>query len=566
MIKKRIQKLINRFDKYKIDGYVIPKNDEFFSEYSKNDRLKTISNFTGSAGYSVILKDKYYLFVDGRYTIQADKESGKIFKIVSYDKIINCNLFKNLTLGVDPKVFTSQQIKRYFNKYNKVKIIKENLIDQVYKEKSFFHKPFFSIEDNIVGESYEAKLLKIKRYLSKNNSDLMFITAPENVAWLLNIRGFDNPNSPIPNCHLLIDKKNNPYLICEKKKAKKIILEKKIRKKQVIEFKNFEKLIEDLKGSKIIIDYKTCSLFFENILKKKFKILKKEDPIYFLKSIKNNEEIKNMISSHIIDGAALTKFLYWIKIKNKKKITEYEAQKKLEYFRKKNKKYLYPSFNTIAGTGSNGAIVHYRATKNNSKNIKKSDIFLCDSGGQYKYGTTDVTRTICFSKPKKRIKNIFTRVLKGHIAVFQSDLTKYKTGKDIDIRARKFLKKINLDYAHGTGHGVGFFLNVHEGPQSISKFNKVDIQEGMILSNEPGFYKKNHFGIRIENLVYVKKIHNKLRFENLTLAPIDKDLIDHNQLTKDEKDYLFKYNLEVYSKLYNYLNIYEKRWLASFIY
>ena len=566
MIKKRIQKLINKFDKYKIDGYVIPKNDEFFSEYSRNDRLKTISNFTGSAGYSVILKDKYYLFVDGRYTIQADKESGKIFKIVSYDKIVNCNLFKNLTLGVDPKIFTSQQIKRYFSKHNKIKIIKENLIDQVYKKKSVFHKPFFSIDNNIVGESYKEKILKIKKYLHKNNSDFIFITAPENVAWLLNIRGFDNPNSPIPNCNLLIDKKNNLYLICEKKKAKKITIEKKISKKHVIEFGNFEKLIKDLKGNKMIIDNKTCSLFFENVLKKKFKILKKEDPIYFLKSIKSNEEIKNMISSHIIDGAALTKFLYWIKIKNKKKITEYEAQKKLEYFRKKNKKYLYPSFNTIAGTGSNGAIVHYRATKNNSKNIKKSDIFLCDSGGQYKYGTTDVTRTICFSKPKKRIKNIFTRVLKGHIAVFQSDLTKYKTGKDIDIRARKFLKKINLDYAHGTGHGVGFFLNVHEGPQSISKFNKINIQEGMILSNEPGFYKKNDFGIRIENLVYVKKIHNKLCFENLTLAPIDKDLIDHNQLTKDEKDYLFKYNLEVYSKLYNYLNINEKKWLASFIY
>ena len=225
MIKKRIQKLINRFDKYKIDGYVIPKNDEFFSEYSRNDRLKTISNFTGSAGYSVILKDKYYLFVDGRYTIQADKESGKIFKIISYDKIVNCNLFKNLTLGVDPKILTSQQIKRYFSKHNKIKIIKENLIDQVYKKKSVFHKPFFSIDEDIVGESYKEKLLKIKKYLNKNNSEFIFITAPENVAWLLNIRGVDNPNSPIPNCNLLIDKKTNLYLICEKKKAKKIILE-----------------------------------------------------------------------------------------------------------------------------------------------------------------------------------------------------------------------------------------------------------------------------------------------------------------------------------------------------
>ena len=566
MTKKRIKALTSKFKKYKIDGYVIPKNDEFFSEYSQKDRLKTISNFTGSAGYSIILKNKNYLFVDGRYTIQAEKESGNFFKIVDYHKIVNCNLFKNLTLGIDPKVFTSEQIKNFFIKYNDIKIIKSNLIDQIYQNKSNSIKPFFSLKDNVVGESFKKKIIKIKKYLVKNKSDFIFISAPENVAWLLNIRGSDSPNSPIPNCHLLLDKKKNLYLITKKKKALKLANENKINFRQIIEPQNFEKIVKNLNGNRIIIDNKTCSIFYENILENKFKILKKEDPIYLLKSVKNNLEIKNMIDTHIIDGVALTKFLYWIKMKNKKKITEYEAQKKLEFFRKKNKKYLYPSFNTIAGTGANGAIVHYRATKDNSKNIKKTDIFLCDSGGQYEYGTTDVTRTICFSKPKKRIKNIFTRVLKGHIAVFQSDLTKYKTGKDIDIRARKFLKKINLDYAHGTGHGVGFFLNVHEGPQSISKFNKIKIQEGMILSNEPGFYKKNDFGIRIENLVYVKKIHNKLCFENLTLAPIDKDLIDHNQLTKDEKDYLFKYNLEVYSKLYNYLNINEKKWLASFIY
>ena len=566
MTKKRIKALTSKFKKYKIDGYVIPKNDEFFSEYSQKDRLKTISNFTGSAGYSIILKNKNYLFVDGRYTIQAEKESGNFFKIVDYHKIVNCNLFKNLTLGIDPKVFTSEQIKNFFIKYNDIKIIKSNLIDQIYQNKSNSIKPFFSLKDNVVGENFKKKIIKIKKYLVKNKSDFIFISAPENVAWLLNIRGSDSPNSPIPNCHLLLDKKKNLYLITKKKKALKLANENKINFRQIIEPQNFEKIVKNLNGNRIIIDNKTCSIFYENILENKFKILKKEDPIYLLKSVKNNLEIKNMIDTHIIDGVALTKFLYWIKMKNKKKITEYEAQKKLEFFRKKNKKYLYPSFNTIAGTGANGAIVHYRATKDNSKNIKKTDIFLCDSGGQYEYGTTDVTRTICFSKPKERIKNIFTRVLKGHIAVFQSDLIKYKTGKDIDIRARKFLKQINLDYSHGTGHGVGFFLNVHEGPQSISKFNKIRIQEGMILSNEPGFYKKNDFGIRIENLVYVKKIQNKLFFENLTLAPIDKDLIDHNQLTKDEKDYLFKYNLEVYSKLYNYLNINEKKWLASFIY
>ena len=213
----------------------------------------------------------------------------------------------------------------------------------------------------------------------------------------------------------------------------------------------------------------------------------------------------------------------------------------------------------------NGAIVHYRAKKENCRVIGKKDIFLCDSGGQYKYGTTDVTRTICFSKPKSNIKNIFTKVLKGHIAVVNTDLKKDNIGIKIDKRARKFLKKSKLDYAHGTGHGVGFFLNVHEGPQSISKINKVKINEGMILSNEPGFYKKNKFGIRIENLVYVKKENKKLFFENLTMAPIEKELINFNLLTKLEKDYLFKYHLNVYSKISSYLNSNEKKWLASFI-
>ena len=301
------------------------------------------------------------------------------------------------------------------------------------------------------------------------------------------------------------------------------------------------------------------------MLKKKFKILSILDPIYSLKSLKNKTEIKNMLNAHIFDGVALTKFIYWIKNINKKTITEFDAQNKLENFRKKNKNYLYPSFNTIAGTAENAAIVHYRATKKNTKKINKKDIFLCDSGGQYKYGTTDVTRTICFSKPKKNIKNIFTRVLKGHIAVVKSNLNKYSSGNLIDIRARKFLKEINLDYQHGTGHGVGFFLNVHEGPQGISKLNKIKLREGMILSNEPGYYKKDKFGIRIENLIYVKKNKNKLCFENLTLVPIDKDLINFDLLTNDEKSYLWKYNLNIYTKLNKYLNPSEKRWLATFI-
>ena len=555
---KKIKKLRNKFKKYNIDGYVVPKNDDYFTEYSKINRLKIISNFTGSAGIAIILKKKNYLFTDGRYTIQSQIESGKNFKIYSYEKIINCNLFKNLTLGVDPKLFTYDQIKRFFSKNNRIKFIDKNLIDEIKKNKINDNYPFFSLKKNIVGESYVSKINKISKYLKKNKSDYLFVSAPENVAWILNIRGNDGPNSPVPNSRLIVSKTKKIFLISKIYKAKKLVKEKIINSKDLIDIKDFSKKIIQLKGKNFIIDDKSCSVFYENIINSKFKIIKREDPTYLFKAIKNKTEIKNMIDAHILDGAALTKFIYWIKNINKKEITEVEAQNKLEKFRKMNKNYLYPSFDTIAGSGKNGAIVHYRATKEKCRIIKKKDIFLCDSGGQYKYGTTDVTRTICFSKPKPFIKNIFTKVLKGHIAVVNTNLKKDNIGKKIDSRARKFLRKSNLDYAHGTGHGVGFFLNVHEGPQSISKFNKVKIKEGMIISNEPGYYKKNHFGIRIENLIFAKKINNNIFFKNLTLVPIEKNLINFKLLTSLEKDYLFKYHLKVYAKISKYLNFKER--------
>ncbi len=562
---KKIIKLREKFKEYNIDGYIIPKNDEFFSEYDQNDRLKTISNFTGSAGFAIILKKKSYLFVDGRYTIQAKMESGKEFKIISYEKILNCKIFKNLTIGIDTKLFTSQQIDKFFSKHNRVKELKFNLIDFICYNQKINHKPFFSLDKSVVGESHLSKIKKVVNIIKEKKSRYLFISAPENVAWLLNIRGYDNPNSPVPNCRLLISDRMDIFLISEKKKAKNLIRQKKIKKNNVIDPKKFLLFINNLEKGKIIIDDKSCSIFFENILKKKFTVIGKQDPIYLMKSIKNKTEISNMIKCHVSDGVALTKFLYWIKKINKKKINEFQAQTKLEDFRKKNKNYLFPSFNTIAGAGKNGAIIHYRADKSKAKQIKKNDIFLCDSGGQYKFGTTDVTRTICFSKPKNYIRNIFTNVLKGHIAVATADLNRFYNGKLIDPLARKYLNKIGLDYKHGTGHGVGFFLNVHEGPQSISKFNDVNFKEGMIISNEPGFYKKNNFGIRIENLVYVKKLERKLVFQNLTLAPIDKDLINFDKLRKKEKDYLFKYHVEVRNKLSNFLNKNEKKWLASFI-
>mgnify|MGYP006229610515 FL=1 len=224
---------------------------------------------------------------------------------------------------------------------------------------------------------------------------------------------------------------------------------------------------------------------------------------------------------------------------------------------------MFPSFNTISASGPNGAIIHYRANKRSNRIIKKNDLFLCDSGGQYKYGTTDITRTISLGKQIRKIKNIFTYVLKGHIAVATANLKKLKSGHLIDSLARRFLKSRGLDYPHGTGHGVGYFLNVHEGPVAISKGYKITLKPGNVISNEPGFYKKGKFGIRLENMIYVKKVKNNLFFKNLTLVPFDKNLINFNLLTKKEKDYLINYNMEIYLKLEKYLNYKEKFWLLS---
>jgi Xaa-Pro aminopeptidase len=564
MIKNKIKILIDKFKKFEIDGYIIPKNDEYFSEYAKNDRLRNISNFSGSAGIAVILRNQNYLFVDGRYTIQAQKESAKNFRIIEIHKTLPHAIIRNYNLGYDPKLFTSKNIKNYFLNNNLISI-NDNLIDQIFKFKEKKTKLFYSLKKSIVGETHQSKILKVTNFLKSHKADYLFISAPENIAWLLNIRGYDNPNSPIPNARLIINKNKKLLLITQINNAQKIIKQKKINKNQVIDIRDISKVINNLKGKNFVIDNKTCSIFYENIIKSKFKILKKDDPIYKLKSIKNSYEINHMVKAHKKDGLALTKFIYWIKNKNKKPITEVDAQNKLEKFRKLSKDYLFPSFNTIAGSGSNGAIVHYRATTKATKKINKKDIFLIDSGGQYNYGTTDVTRTICFTSQKQSIKNAYTNVLKGHIAVALTNLNKDSTGKKIDIRARKFLKKVGLDYAHGTGHGVGFFLNVHEGPQSISKYNTIKIEKGMILSNEPGYYKKNYFGIRIENLIYAKQLKNNLFFENLTLAPIERDLINYKLLNKTEKDYLFRYHLNIYSEYSASLNRKERKWLASLI-
>ena len=557
---EKIENLKKIFTKRKLDGYIIPKNDEFFGEYipDHNDRLNFITGFSGSYGFSLILKNQNYLFVDGRYTLQANNQSGKYFKIITIPDKMPGDILKGkkILIGFDPNLFTRKTLSIFFKNTKCIfKPLDKNLIDEIWKRKIQKNKSkFFTMPDRSVSEKYQTKINKIARYLKRRKSDYLLITASENNAWLLNIRGRDTKYAPIPYSYILIDKNKNIKLFCDLKKISPNF-KKNFKQIKFLNINVCHEILSGIKNKKFIIDKNTCSYFFEKIIDINNTILNFLDPIYFFKAIKGKQEIENIKKAHVYDGVALTKYLFWLK-KNfdKKTVTEISASKKLFNFRKKNKKFKFLSFPTISGTGPNGAIIHYKATKKTNRRLKKGDVYLVDSGGQYKFGTTDVTRTISLKNSNKRIKDIFTRVLRGHIAVANFKLKNNTSGAEIDLSARKYLKQIGLDYAHGTGHGVGYFLNVHEGPHAISKRNKINFQKGMIVSNEPGYYEKNKFGIRIENLIYVKGNRKGNTFENLTMAPIDKDLIIQERLNKNEKKWLNDYHKIVFRNLVKSMN------------
>ncbi len=543
-----------------LDGYIIPKNDEFFGEYTEEnrDKLKYISEFSGSYGLALILKNKNYLFVDGRYSLQAKIQSGKFFKVVVIPQKIPSNILgkRKLKIGYDPRLHTTNNLRIFFKRTEcKLFPVQQNLVDKIWSKKNkSIVKKFYVLPKNAVDQNYNYKINKLINILKSKKIDLHFVTASENIAWLLNIRGQDSNFSPIPNSYLTLSIDGKINLFCNLKKIDKIFI-KKLRNIKIINIEDISLFLSKLKNKKILIDSSSCSVHFENILTRKNKLVQFLDPIYSLKSIKTNKEIKNIIKSHMYDGAALTKFLIWLK-KNyiKLSINEISAQKKLLRFRKKNKNFKFSSFPSISASGPNGAIIHYRATKKTNRKLKRGDIYLIDSGGQYNFGTTDVTRTISLDNKDQKIKNIFTRVLKGHIAVASYKLKDNTSGAQIDNLARKFLRNIKLDYAHGTGHGVGYFLNVHEGPQALSKKNTEKLRDGMILSNEPGYYKNGKFGIRIENLVRIKKFKKSKIFDNLTMVPIDKSLIDKDILKKDEINWLNNYHKKVFINLKKFMN------------
>ncbi len=569
----KINQLRNILNQQNCDGYLIPKNDEYFGEYvpKNKDRLKFISGFTGSAGLALILKNKSYLFVDGRYTLQAKAEINKNFEICEIPKIkphyILKNLNKKITLGFDPKLFTSSTLKNIIsNSLIKPKPINNNLIDIIWKnKKKINNNKFYILEEKYHGENYLNKISRVCKFLKLKDIHYLLTTATENISWLLNIRGSDALYSPLTNGKILFNKNSKIIFFTNIKKITPQI--KKAFKKKVIFIKEelFVNYLRKIKNSKILIDKKTCSFYYEKNIHSSNKLIDIEDPIYLLKAIKNKTEISNAKIAHLFDGIALTKFIFWLKNNYKKtKITEISAQNKLENYKKQNKDFLYPSFSTISGFAANGAIVHYRSSHKTNKTIKGNNLFLLDSGSQYFYGTTDVTRTIAIGKISNFKKKIYSNVLKGHIAVALYKINKSTLGKHIDRVARAPLLKLSHNYSHGTGHGVGYFLNVHEGPQGLSPFNNHKILPGMILSNEPGFYKENDFGIRIENLIYCEKINgNHSKFVNLTMVPIDKDCINKKLLNKNEINWINNYHQKIFYILRPFMNNTELKLLTE---
>jgi Xaa-Pro aminopeptidase len=568
-----LKKLLQQNDIY---GYLIPIRDEFGCEYVPESakRLQFITGFTGSNGFAIITKQNNAFFTDGRYTLQAKLEIDKNdFEIYDLANICEIQwLYKNTpersNIGYDASLFSIAKIEKYKAKLQEKNIklveIEKNLIDEVWKNKP---KPSqtkaIKLDKKYSGKSSK---IKIKEICEKINGDFYLQTSSESICWLLNIRGNDLPYTPVLLTYALISKKGEIYLYGNLNALNKI--ENDIEADVYLrDLKDIYKDIKSLSGKKIATDCSLTSIKFKNILEKnKAQLTHQSDICLEGRAIKNWVEIENIKHAHIKDGAALTKFLYWLKT-TKDKLSEISIADKLEEFRKQNENFFSLSFDTIAGFNSNGAIIHYRADKKSNKKINGNGILLLDSGAQYLQGTTDITRTISIGKPTPEQKKNFTLVLKGHIALASQKFLNGTSGAQLDILARQFLWAEGLDYKHGTGHGVGCFLNVHEGPHAISRINHTPLQEGMIISNEPGYYKEGEYGIRIENLVLVKKSEQKdfLEFETLTKAPIDISLIDFSLLDKNEIKWLNDYHKQVIKDVSPYLNKQELAWLTKSI-
>jgi len=571
---KNLNKLVKNLTLKESDYYLISTFDEYLYEYvpEYNMRLKFLTNFSGTNGIALISKKKKYFLTDGRYLLQAKKEISKQFELIDLTKTNFFTFFKQKIkksrILADFKLFRIDFIKKLkqISQSNNNTIIDDlkNTVDEIWVNKPVRKKKkIFLIKRNISGENTENKKKKI---FAKSKYDLFIITSSDSICWLLNIRGYDLPNTPIVFSKIIMSVSEIKLFIDLENLSKEKIA---IDGVKIFKESDFENEISKIsRKSNIFVD-NSISYFYYNLMNSKnLKLDFGTDPCQYLKCQKNKVEIMHAKKSHILDGISLVKFFYWLDKQNiSKDLCEMKLSKKLEDFRKLHKSFFFPSFPTISAIGANGSIIHYNP-RNNPKKLLPNQLYLCDSGGQYLGATTDVTRTIHIGKKKPigEFKSNYTSVLKGHIDLSTIRFPVGTRGSQIDAIARYYLWKKGLDYNHGTGHGVGSFLGVHEGPQSISKrIDKDELKEGMILSNEPGFYRNNKYGIRIENLILVIKSKFKgfLEFETLTLFPYERDLIDINELTVAQIKWVNNYHSKVYKSLKKGLEVDERKWLKK---
>ena len=585
-VKKRIEKLRSLMKENKIDAYIIPSFDAHQSEYVADHwkGRQWISGFTGSAGTVVITLDDAGLWTDGRYYIQAEKQlegSGiRLFKMAdlgvpSYTEWLKNTLKEGSTVGFDGSVFSVDLFKgmekAFKSKNIKIKIEKD-LIDEIWEDRPEIPKELVFLHGiKYAGKSRVEKLNKVKANMSSKGANYYLLTSLDDIAWLLNIRGNDVPNNPVVISNVLVGEDKCYLFVDASKVTHDIRLE---LENDVIEIKGYNEIHQILNqlsiDDSVIFDANKTSISMYNSINSDAAKLEEPNITTALKAIKNEVEIENLRNCQVSDGLAMVKFIKWLKESvTSEKITEISAQQMLESFRRQQDLFVEPSFDTIAGYKDHAAMMHYKANKETQYTLKDEGFFLVDSGGQYFNGTTDTTRTIVLGKLTEEEKRDFTLVLKGHIALSSVKFLEGATGSSLDVLARQPIWEYGLDYKCGTGHGVGFFLNVHEGPQGFRKEpNSVKLEKGMVITNEPGIYKEGKHGVRTENIMLVVEEEKTefgqfMSFEAITYCPIDLDGIDKDMLTYKEKQWLNDYHKMVYKRLSPYLDDEHKAWLKK---
>ena len=575
----RLEKIRQDIEKQELSGFILPRTDEFQGEFLADyaERLAWLSGFTGSAGAAVVLQNKAVVLSDGRYTIQMQNQVDSDLYMTadstktSVGKWLVQHTAAGDKIGYDVWLFTPKQLKAIRDALEDTSItlvpMERNPIDTLWNDQPAMpKKPVTIFPDEIAGRSAAQKRQDIAAQVKEQGCAACLVTLSDSICWLLNVRGGDVEYSPLVLSYgLLYADGTFDWFVDEDKVSQEVmdVLGADIR---LYALDQMEARIAEL-SSCVWMDRASAPIWFEQAFKRGgIEMLDLDDPCVVPKSIKSASEQEAVRMAHVQDGVAIVKFLHWLSVsKNHAGLSEISVEEQLEVFRRENPDYLEPSFPTIAGFAGNGAIVHYRATPQSNAEIVGNGILLVDSGGQYQWGTTDITRTVAINTPTQEQKENYTRVLQGHIALADAHFLKGTIGKEIDALARKPLKDVGLDYAHGTGHGVGCYLCVHEDAANFSPRGEKVLEAGMLISNEPGYYKEGEYGIRIETLVLVcdGQDDDVLQFETVTYAPYARDLIDLSMLNEAELSWLKAYSQGVYQKLSPYLSGDVLAWLKN---